>query len=208
MAARRSEAEARKEAEANFNMAQQAVDDYLTNVSENTLLKEQDTLDIRSLRKDLLSRPCDTTREFVSQRRHDPQLREQLANAYFRVGEITQVIDSSQDALAAFRFCPGLLGVAGAGGPRQPRFQIRLADCYFAVASSGSPRTCPRPELAQAGRSVSTSTCAVDHPREPAFQASLAACYSEIGLCLSESSDSQGHLDYLHQGPDDPAEAG
>ncbi len=41
------------EAEANFKMAQQAVDDYLTNVSENTLFKEQDTLDIRNLRQEL-----------------------------------------------------------------------------------------------------------------------------------------------------------
>ena len=38
--ARRSEAEARKEAETNFKMAQQAVEENLTNVSENTLLKE------------------------------------------------------------------------------------------------------------------------------------------------------------------------
>ena len=52
--ARRGEESARKEAEANFKMAQQAVDDYLTNVSENTLFKEQDTLDIRNLRQELL----------------------------------------------------------------------------------------------------------------------------------------------------------
>ena len=39
-----------QEAETNFDMAQQAVEDYLTNVSENTLLKEQDALDNRGLR--------------------------------------------------------------------------------------------------------------------------------------------------------------
>ena len=52
--ARRSEELARKEAETNFDMAQKAVEDYLTNVSENTLLKEQDSVDIRTLRQDLL----------------------------------------------------------------------------------------------------------------------------------------------------------
>ena len=61
--ARRGEENARKEAEANFKMALKAVDNYLTNVSENTLLKEQDTLDIRNLRKELLEvRACRSTR--------------------------------------------------------------------------------------------------------------------------------------------------
>ncbi len=60
--ARRSETTARKEAETNFDMAQRAVDVYLTNVSENTLLKEQDSLDIRTLRRDLLNSALDTTR--------------------------------------------------------------------------------------------------------------------------------------------------
>ncbi len=41
-AARRSQTTARKEAETNFDMAQQAVEVYLTNVSENTLLNEQE----------------------------------------------------------------------------------------------------------------------------------------------------------------------
>ena len=45
----------RGEAESNFKMALEAVDNYLTNVSENRLLKEQDTLDIRTLRQDLLT---------------------------------------------------------------------------------------------------------------------------------------------------------
>ena len=35
-------------------MAHTAVDDYLTTVSEDTLLKEQDSVDIRSLRQELL----------------------------------------------------------------------------------------------------------------------------------------------------------
>ena len=55
--ARRREADVRKEAEVNFNMALQAVDDYLTSVSENTLFKLQDSVDIRRLRQELLQFP-------------------------------------------------------------------------------------------------------------------------------------------------------
>ena len=40
---RAREADARAEAEANFKTALEAVDQYLTNVSENRLIKEQET---------------------------------------------------------------------------------------------------------------------------------------------------------------------
>ncbi len=41
----RREAQVRREAETNFNTALQAVEDYLTSVSENTLLKQQDSVE-------------------------------------------------------------------------------------------------------------------------------------------------------------------
>ena len=42
-------------------------------VSENTLLKEQDTLDIRNLRKELLKSALPFYRKFVKEHSHDPQ---------------------------------------------------------------------------------------------------------------------------------------
>ena len=99
----RRETEVRKEAQANFNMALKAVEDYLTGVSENTLLNQQDSVDIRSLRRELLNTALKYYKSFVTQRSNDPHLREQLANAYVRVGEITQEIDSRAEAIEAFR---------------------------------------------------------------------------------------------------------
>ncbi len=73
--ARRREADVRKEAEANFNTALKAVDDYLTSVSENTLFKLQDSVDIRRLRQELLNSALKYYKGFVDQRSHDPRLR-------------------------------------------------------------------------------------------------------------------------------------
>ena len=100
---RRREEIARKEAETNFVMAQNAVKDYLTSVSENTLLKQQDSVDIRSLRSELLNTALKYYKNFVDQRSNDPGLRRELATAYFRVGEITQDIGSRVEAIAAFQ---------------------------------------------------------------------------------------------------------
>ena len=82
----RREAEVRKEAQTNFDMALKAVDDYLTSVSENTLFKLQDSVDIRSLRQELLNSALKYYKSFVQPAKPDPLLRRQLADAYFRVG--------------------------------------------------------------------------------------------------------------------------
>jgi tRNA A-37 threonylcarbamoyl transferase component Bud32 len=91
---RRREADACKGAEMSFTMAQQAVEDYMTSVSENTLLKEQDSLDSRGLRRELLEDALKYYQRFVRQRSGDPLVRRELAKAYFRVGQITQEIES------------------------------------------------------------------------------------------------------------------
>ena len=118
--ARRREADVRKEAETNFNMALKAVDDYLTSVSENTLFKLQDSVDIRRLRQELLNSALKYYKGFVNQRSHDPRLRRQLADAYFRVGEITQEIESPRQAIEAYHAGPGHLGTTRRGSSRRP----------------------------------------------------------------------------------------
>ena len=116
----RREAEVRKEAQTNFNMALKAVEDYLTSVSENTLLKQQDSVDIRSLRQELLNTALKYYKNFVNQRSNDPNLRQQLANAYFRVGEITQEIDSRVEAIEAFRSAQTIWEALAAADPENP----------------------------------------------------------------------------------------
>ena len=119
--ARRSETTARKEAETNFDMAQRAVEVYLTNVSENTLLKEQDSVDIRTLRRDLLKSALEYYKEFADQRKNDPSLRKQLANAYFRVGQLTREIGSAPLAIDALRSAQAIWEPLVEGQPKRPR---------------------------------------------------------------------------------------
>ncbi len=136
--ARRRETTVRKEAETNFNMAQKAVEDYLTNVSENTLLKEQDSVDIRSLRRELLENALHYYKNFVTQRSDDPALRRQLANAYFRVGEITQDIGSAQRRDRGLSLGPEDLG--GGGRRQSPRRLHSRAAWPIATWPSASGR--------------------------------------------------------------------
>ena len=141
----RGEEDARKEAEANFKMAQQAVDDYLTNVSENTLFKEQDTLDIRNLRQDLLKSALPFYERFLKGRSHDPQLREQLANAYFRLGDITRVIGTSQDAIDYYRSAHDLWEPLAREAPDHPSSNVGWPIATSQWASSENRTIFPKP---------------------------------------------------------------
>ena len=53
-------------AEQNFHDAQQAVDDYLMSVSDDTLLKQQESSEVRQLRKHLLEDALKYYRRFLA----------------------------------------------------------------------------------------------------------------------------------------------
>jgi eukaryotic-like serine/threonine-protein kinase len=191
---RRRETAARVEAEANFDMAQQAVDDYLTKVSENTLLKEQNSVDIRGLRRELLENALRYYKQFVSQRRDDPTVRRRLATAFFRVGQITGTIGSGQDAIAAFQSSLKIWESEAAAYPDDDQFKSRMADCHLAICI----RLHEMGDLPKAMDSVNQARSILEnvasrHRLSVNDQACLANCYDEIGLL-------QGNLESGDQG--------
>jgi serine/threonine-protein kinase len=185
--ARRREAEARMEAELNFVMAQKAVEDYLTSVSENTLLKEQDSLDSRGLRRELLENALKYYRRFVDQRSQDPLVRRELANAYFSIGKINRELGSPQEALRVWASARAIWEALVAADPHDREAAARLADCYLAIGKvqyriadnlQGSLET-----LNQAQALLETLT--TRHPDVPSFQVALASCNVEIGIVVT-----------------------
>jgi serine/threonine protein kinase len=87
-----------RRAEANLLEARAAVDDYLTTVSESTLLKSS-LPGLQPLRKELLQTALRYYQGFVRENQDDPTLRFELASANFRVGVITAEIDSQEKGL-------------------------------------------------------------------------------------------------------------
>jgi serine/threonine-protein kinase len=82
-----------------YNMARSAVDDYLTRVAENPLLKEEG---LHGLRQDLLEAALHYYDEFLRQRGSDPALRKDAAAAHERVGDIRIELGHPKEALAAY----------------------------------------------------------------------------------------------------------
>ena len=68
-------------AEENFRDAQQAVEDYLMRVSDETLVKQQDSSEVRQLRKRLLEDALKYYQRFLARQGNDPRLLADLAYA-------------------------------------------------------------------------------------------------------------------------------
>jgi serine/threonine-protein kinase len=83
----------------NFDLARRAVDDYLTRVGQNPLLKEGG---LHDLRQELLEAALRYYRDFLDQRSDDPSLKVETAAAYERVGDILIELGRFGDALTAY----------------------------------------------------------------------------------------------------------
>ena len=90
----------RQRAERNFGLARDAVRDYYISVSEDTLLKQPG---MQPLRESLLRQALVYYRGFLGEREDDPTLREEVAQAHFFTGQITQAIDSPAKALQHYQ---------------------------------------------------------------------------------------------------------
>lgn len=84
-------------AERNFQKAQAAVNQFFVQVSENTLLNQPG---MQPLQRELLSQALEYYKDFLKERGDDPDLKDELAITQFRVGLITEAVESPAAAIA------------------------------------------------------------------------------------------------------------
>ena len=103
---RRREANARKEAQENyvvaeghFRKARSAVDQFYTQVSEELLFDEPG---MQPVRRELLSQALTYYETFLEQRADDPTLEIDVARTWYRIGAIRESLHSPEDAIAAY----------------------------------------------------------------------------------------------------------
>lgn len=101
----------RDQAERNFIRARQAVDDYLTTISESSLL---DIPTLEPVRAELLSRAREFYEGFVQYQFQDPQLQGELAATYIRLSQVMH--DLQGDWLPVFEHGLTLLEQSQAAG--------------------------------------------------------------------------------------------
>jgi serine/threonine-protein kinase len=134
----------------NFELARRAVDDSLTRVGQNALLKEQGFHD---LRQELLEAALRYYQDFLRQRSDEPGLRAETALAHERVGNILDELDRYAEALAEFDQALALIEPLAGRRPTDPaittarirleshRLQVLFASGQYAEALTAFNRT-------------------------------------------------------------------
>jgi len=120
-----------KMAEENFNLARRAVDDYLTRVSENRLLRVPG---LQPLRKELLESALTYYRGFLSQRKDDLTLQKDMALAHARLAGITAEIGSKDEAMTILDQALAIRKKLQAAEPKNPALKLDLVDHYLSAA--------------------------------------------------------------------------
>ena len=92
-------AKAQQLSEASFQDALAAVNDFFTHVSEDRLLNEPGT---EELRQELLDLARDYYQRFLKRRSDDPTVRDEVALSHFRLGLIIEELDSPQAAVESY----------------------------------------------------------------------------------------------------------
>jgi serine/threonine-protein kinase len=189
----RAEAQRQRDlADENARQARQAVNDYFTTVSENTLLKSP-LPGLQPLRKELLQSALTYYQDFVRQHGDDPALRADLAGAYLRMGKITVSIGSKEEALDTFRKAVALYRELAEAQPGDVAVRRGLAESLYRMASIQG-HTGQTAEALQTYRQALAvaEPLAREHPEDGELQYDLAGTYNGLGLFQSNSGDPAG----------------
>jgi serine/threonine-protein kinase len=185
-------------AEENFLLAKQAVEDYLTRVSENTLLKAQDRQDLRELRKKLLEDALKFYHKFIHKRGDDPGQQAELAEAYSRVGFLTNEIGSKTEAIRAYEQALAIQERLAREHPEDAEAQYRHA--LTLITLGDLHRWTGEVDLAlglhRQARDIFRALTQA-HPTVARYHHRLALTYNRIGAVQSEASPKESLAAYL-----------
>ena len=109
------------------------MDTYLTQVSENDVLKGQN---LEPLRRELLRTARDFYERFVEQDPDDPDLQAELGRAHARLGLITSVLESRPRAIEHYRKMGTIFNRLHETYPDNPAYQKELAESYLRQGES------------------------------------------------------------------------
>jgi serine/threonine-protein kinase len=181
---------ARDEARRTFRMANQAVDTYFTQVSEEHLLEEPG---MQPLREKLLKLSLPYYRAFAEQKGHDPTLRVQLANAYLRWGMIAGEIGSREESKQLLRTAVVHFERLLEAGPTNLDVRIGMARSYQALAYQEIFTDQPQDGFRMARRAAEIwAQILQDRPDDPEPAQSLGRSLDLAGLGRGYAGDLAG----------------
>jgi serine/threonine protein kinase/tetratricopeptide (TPR) repeat protein len=111
-------------AQANYRLAREAVEQYLTKVTDHPGLR---AAGLRGLRRELLQEAGKFYTRFIEERAHDTSLNADLGRAYFRLAHIAAETGATAEAIERFQQAATLLNPLATAHPEVPDYADDLA---------------------------------------------------------------------------------
>jgi serine/threonine-protein kinase len=183
-AANARERQARELAEANFNLAQTAVDRYLNAVTDDRRLKDQDFI---ALRKKLLETAVPFYQQLAQAKAGDPDQEAARGRAYGRLAFVRTQTGEREAALADFEQMRAVFAQLAADFPTVPAYRQWLAKSHnelgILLAELGKG---PEAEAECRKALALQERLAADFPTVPAYRQELAGSHNDLGILLAE----------------------
>jgi tetratricopeptide (TPR) repeat protein len=181
--ASRAEEQSRR-AEQNLKAAGQAIHKHFLDLSEIELSKEPGTHEVQ---KKLLEDALAYFQRFLRQRPDDPALLADVAEAHARLGKITSMIGSKEDALAEFQQAREIYEQLVHDNPADGQVQNKLALTYHHIGSAERERGHRAEALRHQEQARDIWEKLVETDLTSAqLRSNLAAAYHNIGLLEHE----------------------
>jgi serine/threonine-protein kinase len=175
----------RQRADANFARARQAVEDYLTRVTDHPRLKAHD---FRDLRKELLTTAIPFLDDFVRQRAEDPKLEAERGRAYLKLAVIRAEIGEVGQAMRDYEVVKGIAVRLAAAYPAEADYRNALAVCHNNLGRLLA-RQGKRAEAEAAYREalrLQQDLVAAARPAVADYGNALAVSHNNLGLLLAD----------------------
>jgi serine/threonine-protein kinase len=202
----------RNRAEKNAALARQAVRDYYVRVSEETLLSQPG---MQPLRNDLLGQAMTYYQQFLEESQDDPELRSEVAEAQFYLGNITEVISGPAPAIPHYQSALDIQGKQAESPDATDEAGIAYARSLNAMGRAYQKLQRPDQAFEFYERAVAIrQTLAEAQPDSPERARELASSVMNIGLLFASHGSTEEAVGYLrraqtirlaHVGDDDGA---
>jgi tetratricopeptide (TPR) repeat protein len=175
----------RERADQNLAKARQAVEQYLTSVAEDELLKQSD---FHALRKKLLSTAVPYYEAFVAQKADDARLRAEQGRVYGELAGVRKELGENPAAEADYRRMEAVFAELAAAHPGEPAYRHGLAKSYASLGrfDLGTPLV-PADYMRKAIDAY--KKLAAEYPGVPDYRVELAGLYTLLGRWVYEGQD-------------------
>jgi serine/threonine-protein kinase len=181
----------RKLEKRSFRQAHGAVTYFYTRLAEE-LRKDG----FHPLRKKLFEAARDYYRDFVEQRKDDPKLRRELADAHFYAGNINSEVGSRVEAIAEYRQALTLYEELLGADPQDTALRVRTAGTWYNLGLMLSVTGQRKEALASLQRSQRYHEEVLrDHPDHPKALSGLSDIHTAMGIQYRH----QGRLAEAHE---------